>query len=141
MGRLQDGGRNTATSTRLPSLHGRTWWFLCLAKTMRCACLLCFVVLGCSTIGALDKPECAHLRFEERAWNATALTGAALSGVSSAGAPIADEWAPDEARGDWQLGLGITGAIGGALSILGTSMGTLVRDDAVEAECMEVPSP
>lgn len=102
---------------------------------MRWMALAAMMLTGCATIGSSNKPECAQLRFEERAWNATALAGAAISGVSAAGAPIADEWASDEDRGDWQLGLGITGAVGGALSILGTSMRTLVLDDAAEVGC------
>lgn len=90
---------------------------------------------GCATIGSPERPECASLRFEQRAWSATALAGAAISGVSAAGAPIADEWASDEDRGDWQLGLGITGAVGGALSILGTAMGAMVAEDAAAVGC------
>ena len=33
----------------------------------------------------------------------------------------------------------MTGAIGGALSILGTAMQSMVVEDAVEAGCMEKP--
>jgi hypothetical protein len=96
---------------------------------------LVLLLSGCATIGSPENPVCSQLRFEQRAWSATAMAGAGIAGVSSAAAPIADEWASDEDRGDWQLGLGITGAVGGALSILGTAMGAVVAEDAVAAGC------
>lgn len=101
--------------------------------------LLTLVLLlsGCGIVAdrPTTTPECVQLNFESRAWQAVALAGGGIGAVTAAGAPIADEWASDEDRGDWQLGLGITGAVGGALSILGTAMGQSVAEDAVEAGC------
>lgn len=91
----------------------------------------CGIVADCPT----TTPECVQLDFESRAWQAVALAGGGIGAVTAAGAPIADEWASDEDRGDWQLGLGITGAIGGALGVLGTLMGQSVSEAALAAGC------
>jgi hypothetical protein len=95
------------------------------------------LLAGCATIGSLERPECAQLQFEQRAWTAVTATGGAISTVTGAATPIVDEWASDEDRGDWQLGLGITGAVGGALGILGTFMLGEVTEDASQAGCVE----
>jgi hypothetical protein len=95
------------------------------------------LLAGCGIVAGPSPadPTCAMLDEHHLIWTAVATAGGSIGTVAGAVVPMVDQWASDEDRGDWQLGLGITGAVGGALGILGTFMAGEVNQRWNAAGC------
>jgi hypothetical protein len=87
-------------------------------------CLPILLVLGCSFAPGRTPQDqtCADIDRQAMAWSTVGIVGGAIGTTASTAIPIADEFADDDDRADWNLGLGITAAVGGGLSLLGTLM-------------------
>jgi len=82
------------------------------------------LVVGCGIVSGPSPadPTCAMLDQQHVAFSTVGVVGGALGAASSTMIPIVDGITDPQKAEDWNLGLGVTSAVGGALALIGGLM-------------------
>ncbi len=100
-----------------------------------CADLPEQAAIECRVQVAARAQECASYADAALAWKGLAVAGSAITGAAGGATALVEGIAdPNEAE-DWTLGLGITTAVGGGLTLLGTLMAG-ENDSRYDARCV-----
>jgi hypothetical protein len=104
---------------------------------MKYLALLFALTLGCGIVSGPSPadPTCAYLDQQHLAWTTVATVGGAIGTTAGTVIPLVDQFVDPQDAKDWNLGLGITTAIGGGMSLLGTLMSGSLTQAWTAAGC------
>jgi hypothetical protein len=95
------------------------------------------LVVGCGIVSGPSPadPRCARLDDQNAAWTTVATVGGVLGTTAGTMIPLVDKYVDPSDSDDWNLGLGITTAIGGGLSLIGGLMSSTITQLWTDAGC------